>query len=86
MAKTKQELQKEIDQLQEYIDAVDSAREFSLELGDSVYEKYNAAVERQKDLAKQLHIIAAFIKIVLPVRLQQVHRCSTTDPQMYRRK
>ena len=38
MAKTRQELKKEIDELQEYIDAVEAARECNLELADSVYD------------------------------------------------
>ena len=81
MAKTKQELQKEIDQLQEYIDAVDSAREFSLELGDSVYEKYNAAVERQKDLAKQLQAFESNGSgIFTSAQLLRKEACLRTDP------
>ena len=54
MTTKRQELQKEIDKLQEFIDAVEAARECTLELADSVYDKYNISVERQKELAKQL--------------------------------
>ena len=54
MTTKQQEIQKEIDKLQEFIDAVEAARECNLELADSVYDKYNATVERQKELAKQL--------------------------------
>ena len=49
MTTNRQELQKEIDELQEFIDAVEAARECNLELADSVYDKYNATVERQKE-------------------------------------
>ena len=77
----RQKLQKEIDQLQEYIDAVDSAREFSLELGDSVYEKYNAAVERQKELAKQLQASEANGSgIFTSAQLLRKEACLRTDP------
>ena len=59
MAKTRQELKKEIDELQEYIDVVEAARELGLPLDESVFPKYTAAVEKQKQLGDELQSIEA---------------------------
>ena len=59
MAKTRQELKKEIDELQEYIDAVEAARDCGLQLDASVFPKYTAAMEKQKMLGEELQAIEA---------------------------
>ena len=59
MAKTRQELKKEIDELQEYIDAVEAAREHGLQLDASVFTKYTAAIEKQKKLGDALQSLEA---------------------------
>ena len=81
MTTKRQELQKEIDQLQEFIDAVEAARECNLELADSVYDKYNATVERQKELAKQLQAFESNGNgIYTSAQLLRKEACLRTDP------
>lgn len=54
MPKTKEELMMELFETQNFIDACVTARTFKLGLDEATYEKYNNAVERQKELVEIL--------------------------------
>lgn len=48
------EIKEELDALQEFIDACENAQAHRLGLDESTYEKYNEAIDRQRELGKQL--------------------------------
>ncbi len=50
MATEKKELQKELDELQEFINACEMAQSHRLGLDEATYDKYNNAIERQKEV------------------------------------
>ena len=54
MPKTKEELMLELCEMQNFIDACETARTFKLGLDEATYEKYHNAVERQKELVEIL--------------------------------
>ncbi len=54
MPKTKEELVLELCEIQNFIDACETARTFKLGLDEATYEKYHNAVERQKELVETL--------------------------------
>ena len=54
MPKTKEELMIELNKAQDFIDACERARSYDLGLDEATYEKYNHAVERQKEIAETL--------------------------------
>ncbi len=54
MQKTKNELMMELKETQSFIDACEMAQSYDLGLDEATYEKYNNAVERQKEIGELL--------------------------------
>ena len=54
MQKTKNELIMELKETQNFIDACEMAQSYDLGLDEATYEKYNNAVERQKEIGELL--------------------------------
>ena len=54
MQKTKNELMMELKETQSFIDACEVAQSYDLGLDEATYEKYNNAVERQKEIGELL--------------------------------
>ena len=48
------EIMKELDETQGFINSVEIAKDYSLGLDEETYDKYTAAVERQKELSAEL--------------------------------
>lgn len=57
MAKTRAELQAELDESQNFIDACDGAIARGLGLNEETYDKYTAAMERQKEISQDLDVM-----------------------------
>ena len=54
MPKTKEELLRELEKTQELITACELVRYYDLGLDEATYEKYNNAIERQKEIGELL--------------------------------
>ena len=54
MQKTKNELLQELKETQSFIDACELAQSYDLGLDEATYEKYNNAIERQKEIGELL--------------------------------
>lgn len=48
------EIIKELNETQGFINTVETAKDYSLGLDEETYNKYNTAIERQKELAAEL--------------------------------